>query len=159
MTGQVKWLLWTIKFSSNLGLSWVSDFMMTSSNGDIFRVTGHLCGEFTGRRWITLTKASDAELWCSFICAWINGWVNNREAGDLRRYLAHCDVIVMYCHSPLTFNSQKLVPFSALTAELFVVDFEDMCFIENWPWCVMRCYATSDRKTTTRLCFLIFPLI
>ena len=25
---------------------------MTSSNGDIFRVTGHLCGEFTGPRWI-----------------------------------------------------------------------------------------------------------
>ena len=24
--------------------------MMTSSNGDIFRVTGHLCGEFTGTR-------------------------------------------------------------------------------------------------------------
>ena len=29
-----------------------------------FRVTGPLCGEFTGRRWISLTKASDAELWC-----------------------------------------------------------------------------------------------
>ena len=26
--------------------------MMTSSNGNIFRVTGHLCGEFTGDRWI-----------------------------------------------------------------------------------------------------------
>ena len=26
--------------------------MMTSSNGSIFRVTGHLCGEFTGHRWI-----------------------------------------------------------------------------------------------------------
>ena len=26
--------------------------MMTSSNGNIFRVTGHLCGEFTGLRWI-----------------------------------------------------------------------------------------------------------
>ena len=38
-------------------------FMMTSSNGDIFRVTGHLCGEFTGPRWIPRTKASDAELW------------------------------------------------------------------------------------------------
>ena len=25
--------------------------MMTSSNGNIFRVTGHLCGEFTGPRW------------------------------------------------------------------------------------------------------------
>ena len=31
----------------------------------------------------------------SFICVWINGWVNNREAGDFRRYRAHYDVIVM----------------------------------------------------------------
>ena len=38
--------------------------MMTSSNGNIFRVTGPLCGEFTGPRWIPHTKASDAELWC-----------------------------------------------------------------------------------------------
>ena len=38
--------------------------MMTSSNGNIFRVTGPLCGEFTGPRWIPRTKASDAELWC-----------------------------------------------------------------------------------------------
>ena len=29
------------------------------------------------------------------ICVWINGWVNNREAGDLRRYGAHYDVTVM----------------------------------------------------------------
>ena len=28
-------------------------------------------------------------------CVWINGWVNNREAGDLRRYHAHNNVIVM----------------------------------------------------------------
>ena len=39
-------------------------FMMTSSNANIFRVTVHLCGEFTGPRWIPHTKASDAELWC-----------------------------------------------------------------------------------------------
>ena len=38
--------------------------MMTSSNGNIFRVTGPLCGEFTEDRWIPYTKASDAELWC-----------------------------------------------------------------------------------------------
>ena len=38
--------------------------MVTSSNGNIFRVTGPLCGEFTGNRWIPHTKASDAELWC-----------------------------------------------------------------------------------------------
>ena len=42
-------------------------FMMTSSNWNIFRVTVHLCGEFTGHRydrWIPHTKASDATLWC-----------------------------------------------------------------------------------------------
>ena len=42
--------------------------------------------------------------YCSYIdgllqdcsnCVCINGWVNNREAGDLRRYLGHYDVIVM----------------------------------------------------------------
>ena len=31
----------------------------------------------------------------SLIYVWINGWVNNREAGDLRRYLVHYDVTVM----------------------------------------------------------------
>ena len=28
------------------------------------------------------------------ICAWINGWVNDREAGDMRRHKAYYDVIV-----------------------------------------------------------------
>ena len=70
--------------------------MMTSSNGNIFRVTGPLCGEFTGHWWIPLTKASDSELWCSLCSApWINSWVNNRETGDLRRHCTHYDVIVM----------------------------------------------------------------
>ena len=31
----------------------------------------------------------------SLICVWINGWVNNHKAGDLIRYRAHYDVIVM----------------------------------------------------------------
>ena len=44
--------------------AWLSQYMMTSSNGNIFRVTGHFCGEFTGPRWIPRTKASDAGLWC-----------------------------------------------------------------------------------------------
>ena len=67
-------------------------FMMTSSNGYIFGVTGHLCGEFTGHRWVPHTKACDAELWCFL---W-NGWVNNREAGDLRRHRAHYNFTVMW---------------------------------------------------------------
>ena len=32
----------------------------------------------------------------SLIYAWINDWVNNREAGDLRRQHGHYDVIVMH---------------------------------------------------------------
>ena len=31
----------------------------------------------------------------SLICARINDWINNREAGDLRRHCVHYDVIVM----------------------------------------------------------------
>ena len=30
--------------------------MMTSSNGSFFRVTGPLCGEFTGHRWVPFIK-------------------------------------------------------------------------------------------------------
>ena len=38
--------------------------MMTPTNGNIFSVTAHLCGEFTGQRWIPRTKVSDTKLWC-----------------------------------------------------------------------------------------------
>ena len=30
-----------------------------------------------------------------FICAWTNGWANNRDAGDLKRHRAHYDVTIM----------------------------------------------------------------
>ena len=33
--------------------------ILTSWNGNIFRVTGHLCGELNGYRWIPRTKAND----------------------------------------------------------------------------------------------------
>ena len=36
----------------------------------------------------------------SLIGAWINGLVNNGEAGDLRRHRAHYDVIVMGIRAP-----------------------------------------------------------
>ena len=37
----------------------------------------------------------------SSICARINGWVTNREAGDLRRQRAHYDAIVMFTYHSL----------------------------------------------------------
>ena len=30
------------------------------------------------------------------VCAWPNGWANNRDTGDLRRHCTHYYVIVMY---------------------------------------------------------------
>ena len=56
--------------------------------------TGHagnppVTGEFPTQR--PVTRSFDVFL----ICTWINGWVNNREAVDLRRHRAHYDVIVM----------------------------------------------------------------
>ena len=72
---------------------------MTSSNGNIFRVTGHLCGEFTGHR---LNSPHNGQwrgaLMFSLIWAWINGWANNRDAGDLRSHRANYDVTVMCTH-------------------------------------------------------------
>ena len=53
--------------------------------------------------------------WCgalvfSLICARINRWENNREAGDLRRHGAHYDVIVMIfaIHSDLSNNQWQI---------------------------------------------------
>ena len=62
-----------------------------SSNGNIFRVTGPFCGEFAGHkgRW-------RGALMIPLICAWTNGRVNNRDAGDLRRHRAHRDVNIMW---------------------------------------------------------------
>ena len=85
----------------SLSLELLYDFpspMMASSNGNIFHVTGPLCGKFTGHRLISCTKASDAEFWCFLWSApWINGWVNNCEAGDLRRHRAHYDATGIQC--------------------------------------------------------------
>ena len=88
---------WFLQWSEVARVSLIDSLiMMTSSNRIIFRVTGLLCGEFTGNRWIPHTKASDAELWCFLWSApWTNGWVNKRDAGDLRRHGAHYDVILM----------------------------------------------------------------
>ena len=43
--------------------------MIPSTNGNIFCITGSLWGESIDDRWIPLTKAGDAELWCFLWCA------------------------------------------------------------------------------------------
>ena len=66
-------------------------YMMTSSNGNIFRVTG-----VTGIHGPPVNFPHKCQwrgaLMFSFIC----GWVNTRVAGHLRLHRAHYDVKVMY---------------------------------------------------------------
>ena len=67
---------------------------MTSSNGDIFRVTGPLWGNLPMTGKFPSQKPVTRAL-VSLISAWTNGWVNNRDAGDLRRHRSQYDVTVM----------------------------------------------------------------
>ena len=66
-----------------------------SLHGDVIKWK-HFPRYWPGHWWILHTKASDAEFSC-FLWSppWINGWVNGREAGELRLHRAHYDVIVM----------------------------------------------------------------
>ena len=42
----------------------------------------------------------------SLICAWTGSWVNNQDAGDLRRHRAHYDVTVMWCRIVIQWSWQ-----------------------------------------------------
>ena len=66
--------------------------MVTSSNGNIFRVTGPLSKEFTGYRWIPNTKASDAEF-DVFFDLHLNKRLSKQSWGWW--FDAHYDAIVM----------------------------------------------------------------
>ena len=95
---------WSVKFVRRLRFdNYFHISMMTSSNGSIFPVTGPL----PFMRGIHRSPVNPPHkgqrhgaLMFSLIWAWINARVNNREAGDLGRYCAHYDVIVM-SHSPM----------------------------------------------------------
>ena len=62
----------------------------------------------------------------SLIYVWINGWVNNHEAGDLRRSQAHYDVIVM-----------KLVSFNNSFIEVWALGY-------NWSDIII-CLDTCEK--------------
>ena len=73
--------------------------------------------------------------WCGaltfpLICTWINGWANNREAGDLRGHRAHYDIAVMiltsrYGNWSLEWNPfPDYCPLNLLTSALFLIIFE-----------------------------------
>ena len=64
----------------------------------------------------------------SLICAWLNDWVNNLEAGDLRHHRVHYDVIVME-YSVSTVDTDDLV----FSARLSVTSAEYVSMHFQWP--------------------------
>ena len=68
----------------------------------------------------------------SLIWARINGWVNNPEAGDLRRHPTHCDVIVMSSRC-IAIKSLSLYMLSRHCQNLDVL--EHYCVIEHMLIC------------------------
>ena len=123
---------------------------MTSSNGNIFCVTGHLCGEFTGPQWIPQHKGQwRGALTFSLICVWINGWVNNVEAGDLIRYRAHHYVTVMI--------SMKIILLYQWRYQMGG-DRDDIIKWKHFPrhWSFVRWIALTNASDAGLWCFLSF---
>ena len=93
----VIWCMFTFVMTLFLLESWWRHQMETfSALLAICARNSPVLGEFPAQRPVTRS------LVFSLICAWISGWVNNREAGYMRRYRVHYDVMVMVsnvtCH-------------------------------------------------------------
>ena len=115
-----KMQIFVVNASKYLGTWWRHQMEPFSALLALCAGTSPVAGEFPTQRPVTRS------LMFSLICAWINRWVNNREASDLRRHRPHYDVIVMKHHyiSSLTpdkghldglqkaeiVNTSKLVP-------------------------------------------------
>ena len=69
--------------------------MMTSSNGNIFRVIGSLWGEQPVTSGFPSQRPVMRTFDISLICTWTNGWANYKDAGELRRHCAYHDITVM----------------------------------------------------------------
>ena len=88
----------------------------------------------------------------SFICAWIKGWVNNGEAGDLRCRRAHYDVIVMQWCQPLT-KLYILVHFKEFCNVLFGI-FERL-YITHLL-CFVRHFRKIIRNTSFKIMYIVY---
>ena len=92
------------------------------------------------------------------ICVWINCWVNNREAGDLRRHHAHYDVNVMVMHTPQQWLRQNITESCfALTDKLRDAHSGDLGWNSHCNHCLMVKTSTKHLSNCTRSNALKFP--
>ena len=86
--------------------------IMTLSNGNIFLSTDR-----------SPVNSPHKGQWCralmfSLICAWINDWDSNREAGDLGPYRAHYDFIVMESRHGVH-SSRRITTYFEISSAIF----------------------------------------
>ena len=72
----------------------------------------------------------------SLICAWMDDWVNNREACNLRRHCAHYDVIVMDMRWSITLLSPMAVTANHVSMHM--------------PWGPLNLFHKSIPRPTSR---------
>ena len=77
--------------------------MMTSSNGNILRVTVYSCGEFTGHRWIPRTQRPVTRSFDVFFDLRLNKRLSKQSWGwwletPSRSLWRHCNAIAFYFH-------------------------------------------------------------
>ena len=96
--------------------------MMTISDGNISRVTGLCAGIHRSPANSPQKCLYRGALMLSLICAWINGWANTRDAGDLRRHRAHHDVTVLTPLWPCVVIWGRASPFNNGSVSCFVPD-------------------------------------
>ena len=127
--------------------------MMTSSNGNIFRVTSPLWGESTGNRWIPLTNASDAGLWCLL-------WSTPEQTveqtvettviwDDIPRYINQTTLLINLCDftgklNTVSWRCPVWTPFSSIswgTGTMYGVAMAVLC-----SYCVMVIVAVTQLR-------------
>ena len=79
------------------------EFMMASSNGNRFRVTGTLGAEFIGHQWILSQRQLTWIFDVFFVLPWTNDSANNRDASDLRRHRT-LHVVSVMSYRPTRFH-------------------------------------------------------
>ena len=95
--------------------------VLTSITGKINSISGvRYLGKITIGNSLLPVNSPHKGQWCgalmfSLICIWTNGWVNNRNSGDLRRHRTHYDVTVLGLPGILEkWDCQHLCPTNAV---------------------------------------------
>ena len=133
--------------------------MLTSSNGNIFRVTGSLCGKSTGRWWIPLTKAIDVELWC-FLRSAPEQTLGSKQAIETP---AKWDAIALIMTSPWNpqmeyhwdhfyLHGSTLIPAWISHYIQYNVWGEILVHFQNWAW-ISKFIPHFTRHVITYLCW------